>query len=72
MYIYVISYCVFVGYSVEGKSDFLKYSVVSKEGVVVRTLPITIKNPIMMHDFAITSKYSVFLDFPFVFDPSVG
>eukprot|EP01112_Ceratiomyxa_fruticulosa_P010675 TRINITY_DN2834_c0_g1_i3.p1 TRINITY_DN2834_c0_g1~~TRINITY_DN2834_c0_g1_i3.p1 ORF type:complete len:523 (-),score=113.47 TRINITY_DN2834_c0_g1_i3:96-1664(-) len=47
---------------------FLTYSVISKEGEVVRTFPIPLKRPVMMHDMAITTNYSIFFDFPVVFD----
>eukprot|EP00611_Tribonema_gayanum_P022392 TRINITY_DN4482_c0_g1_i2.p1 TRINITY_DN4482_c0_g1~~TRINITY_DN4482_c0_g1_i2.p1 ORF type:complete len:500 (-),score=136.36 TRINITY_DN4482_c0_g1_i2:689-2188(-) len=48
------------------------FHVISPEGKMLRSVAITgIKEPIMMHDFAITESYAVFMDFPFKFDGSV-
>lgn len=46
---------------------FLSYSVVAKDGTLVRTEIIDIPAGVMMHDFAITEHYSIFLDFPLLF-----
>lgn len=46
---------------------YLYYGVVTAEGEINRIEPIDLPNPIMMHDFAITEHYSVFLDLPFFF-----
>lgn len=43
---------------------FLTHSVVSPEGEIVHTAPITIPKGVMMHDCAITEHYTVFLDMP--------
>ncbi len=48
---------------------YLEYSVVSKEGELKRTVPIDIPAPVMMHDFAITEHYTIFLDMPLTFKP---
>ncbi|MFP5272630.1 carotenoid oxygenase family protein [Coleofasciculus sp.] len=48
---------------------YLEYSVVSKEGELLRTVPIDIPAPVMMHDFAITENYTLFLDMPLTFRP---
>ncbi|MFN6568431.1 carotenoid oxygenase family protein [Dendronalium sp. ChiSLP03b] len=48
---------------------YLEYSVVSAEGKMLRTVPIDIPAPVMMHDFAITQHYTLFLDMPLVFSP---
>ncbi|MBD6617418.1 hypothetical protein FNW02_16675 [Komarekiella sp. 'clone 1'] len=48
---------------------YLEYSVVSAEGKMLRTVPIDIPAPVMMHDFAITEHYTLFLDMPLVFSP---
>ena len=48
---------------------YLEYSVVSKEGELKRTVSIDIPAPVMMHDFAITEHYSIFLDMPLTFKP---
>ncbi|KAL6562810.1 Dixin [Orobanche hederae] len=44
-------------------------TVVSKEGVMQDPVPITVAEPIMMHDFAITENYAVFMDLPLFFRP---
>lgn len=48
---------------------YLEYSVVSKEGELKRTVSIDIPAPVMMHDFAITEHYTIFLDMPLTFQP---
>ncbi|KAH7446558.1 hypothetical protein KP509_01G061900 [Ceratopteris richardii] len=40
------------------------YRVISKEGIMQEAVPITVSGPIMMHDFAITEHYAIFLDMP--------
>ncbi len=47
---------------------FVTYSVISPAGEIVHTTPITLPKGVMMHDFAITEHYSVFLDMPITFD----
>ena len=46
---------------------YLKYSVVSAAGELLRTVPIDIPMGVMMHDFAITENYSIFMDLPLTF-----
>jgi carotenoid cleavage dioxygenase len=46
---------------------FLQYSVVSPEGVIEHSTPIQLPIGVMMHDFAITERYALFLDFPYTF-----
>lgn len=48
---------------------YLEYSVVSAEGKLLRTVPIDLPAPVMMHDFAITEHYTIFLDMPLTFKP---
>ncbi|CAH8354611.1 unnamed protein product [Eruca vesicaria subsp. sativa] len=48
---------------------YLIYRVVSKDGIMHDPVPITISEPIMMHDFAITENYSIFMDLPMHFRP---
>ena len=48
--------------------SFVTYSVVNKEGALVHSTPITIPKGVMMHDFACSKNYSIFLDFPLTFD----
>lgn len=50
---------------------YLTYRVVSKDGFMDDPVPITIPDPIMMHDFAITENYAVFMDLPLIFNPKV-
>lgn len=45
-------------------SPYLQYSVVSPEGKLLQTEPIDIAMPVMMHDFAITEDYTIFMDLP--------
>jgi len=54
------------GYAFE--TPYVSYSVINAEGELVHTTPITIKKPVFMHDFAVTEKYSLFLDFPITLD----
>jgi carotenoid cleavage dioxygenase-like enzyme len=55
----------FFGYSFS--QPYLQYSVVSTAGELVRTVPIDIPMPVMMHDFAITENYTIFMDLPLTF-----
>jgi carotenoid cleavage dioxygenase len=47
---------------------YVRYSVANAKGAIVRTTPIDIPRPVMMHDFAITRKYTIFMDLPGIFD----
>jgi len=47
---------------------FLTYSVVDPSGRAVHTQEITIPKGVMMHDCAITERYTIFPDLPLVFD----
>ncbi|ESW05807.1 hypothetical protein PHAVU_011G211200 [Phaseolus vulgaris] len=48
---------------------YITYRVISKDGYMHDPVPITISDPIMMHDFAITENYAVFMDLPLIFRP---
>ncbi|XP_012065572.1 carotenoid 9,10(9',10')-cleavage dioxygenase 1 [Jatropha curcas] len=48
---------------------YVTYRVISKDGVMHDPVPITISDPIMMHDFAITENYAIFMDLPLFFRP---
>lgn len=50
---------------------YITYRVISKEGVMQDPVPITVPDPIMMHDFAITENYAIFMDLPLYFRPKV-
>ncbi|GAB1540495.1 carotenoid oxygenase family protein [Scytonema sp. NUACC21] len=55
----------FFGYSFA--PPYLQYSVVSKQGELLRTVPIDIPMAVMMHDFAIAANYTIFMDLPLTF-----
>ena len=56
----------FFGYSI-ASPPYVKYSVVSAEGELLRTVPIELPVGVMMHDFAITENYTIFMDLPLTF-----
>jgi len=58
----------FFGYSLFAP-PFLQYSVVSATGELLRTVPIDLPVGVMMHDFAITEHYTIFMDLPMTFRP---
>ncbi len=45
---------------------FLTYQVFSKEGDLMESVPITLPQGVVMHDFAITQNYAIFMDLSFV------
>ncbi|CAN5890133.1 carotenoid oxygenase family protein [soil metagenome] len=49
-------------------APYLQYSVLNTKGEIVRTTPIELPRPVMMHDFAMTDRYTIFLDLPATFD----
>ena len=55
----------FFGYSFA--PPYLQYSVVSSTGELLRTVPIDIPMAVMMHDFAVTENYTIFMDLPLTF-----
>ncbi|MGB1253523.1 MAG: carotenoid oxygenase family protein [Candidatus Promineifilaceae bacterium] len=57
----------FFGYGI-GKREKVHYSVVSAEGEILRTVPIHIPKAVMMHDFAVTENYTIFMDLPLEFN----
>ncbi|XP_052193273.1 carotenoid 9,10(9',10')-cleavage dioxygenase 1-like [Diospyros lotus] len=48
---------------------YIIYRVISKDGFMHDPVPITLPEPIMMHDFAITENYAIFMDLPLYFRP---
>nr|WP_243147069.1 carotenoid oxygenase family protein [Scytonema sp. UIC 10036] len=56
----------FFGYQPLTK-PYIQYGIVSAEGKIVKTIPVDIPSPIIMHDFAITQNYSIFMDMPLAF-----
>ncbi len=57
----------FFGYSFT--PPYLQYSIVSAAGELLRTVPINLPMGVMMHDFAITENYTIFMDLPLTFNP---
>ena len=58
------------GYSHE--PPYCTYRVITKDGIMLDPVPITIPESVMMmHDFAITANYSIFMDLPMFFRPKV-
>jgi carotenoid cleavage dioxygenase len=53
------------GYGIQ--QPHLVYVVISREGVVQRTVPIELHGPSSVHDFALTEGHAVFPDLPVVF-----
>jgi len=53
---------VFFGYSFF--KPFLQHSIVNPEGTLTSTTPIELPQASLMHDFAITERYSIFMDLP--------
>ncbi|XP_019150854.1 PREDICTED: carotenoid 9,10(9',10')-cleavage dioxygenase 1-like [Ipomoea nil] len=51
------------------KAPFVTYRVISKDGLMHDPVPITIPASVMMHDFAITENYAIFMDLPLYFQP---
>jgi len=57
----------FFGYN--QKKPYLTYSLVNKEGDLVRSIPITLSEPVMIHDMAITQNFTIFMELPLIFRP---
>jgi carotenoid cleavage dioxygenase len=57
----------FFGYELIS-APFVTYHVVDRDGVLVHSQPIEVGGPTMVHDFAISRNYAIFLDLPLVFD----
>eukprot|EP01094_Clydonella_sp_ATCC50884_P009123 TRINITY_DN18656_c0_g1_i1.p1 TRINITY_DN18656_c0_g1~~TRINITY_DN18656_c0_g1_i1.p1 ORF type:complete len:522 (+),score=198.22 TRINITY_DN18656_c0_g1_i1:143-1708(+) len=58
----------FFGYQLD-KKPYCQYTVVDAAGELQSTLDIGLTVPVMMHDFAITEHYSLFMNFPLEFRP---
>ncbi|CEL91800.1 unnamed protein product [Vitrella brassicaformis CCMP3155] len=56
------------GYDLLSK-PYCKYAIVDKDGNLSHRLDVEIPRPVMMHDFAVTKNYTIFLDMPLIFDP---
>jgi carotenoid cleavage dioxygenase len=46
---------------------YVQYSVVNAQGHIAHTTSIDLPRPIMMHDLAVTARYSLFMDLPLTF-----
>lgn len=55
-----------------GRGNSVQYSVIGLDGRARRTVDVEVGGSPMMHDFALTERYVVFLDLPVVFDPAKG
>ena len=51
------------------KAPYLNYTVVNKDGHILRTLDLNLPKAIMMHDFSITKNFTIFMDLPLQFTP---
>ena len=56
----------FFGYS-SFAQPYLHYGVVSAEGDITHLVPIDLPVGVMMHDFAVTEHFTIFMDLPLVF-----
>ncbi len=54
------------GYSFQ--APFVTYSVIDSNGELIHSTPVTIPKPVFMHDFAVSEKHTLFLDFPITLD----
>jgi len=50
------------------RAPFVTYHVADRTGRLVHSQPIDVGGPTMVHDFAISRNYAIFLDLPVVFD----
>jgi len=50
-------------------SPYVYYHVISKEGVMSKACVITLPRAVLMHDFAITENFAIFMDLPLILDP---
>ncbi|KAL1833320.1 hypothetical protein DCAR_0103407 [Daucus carota subsp. sativus] len=48
---------------------YMTYRVISRTGVMDDPVPITLADPVMMHDFAITENYAIVMDLPLFIKP---
>lgn len=55
----------FFGYSSE--KPHVQYSVADVTGHIIRNVAFNLREPIMMHDFAVSQDYALFLDVPLFF-----
>ncbi|MDJ0844221.1 carotenoid oxygenase family protein [Crocosphaera sp.] len=58
----------FFGYSI-AQPPYVQYGIISPQGELIKTVAIDLPIGVMMHDFAITENYTIFLDLPLTFRP---
>ncbi len=56
------------GFAYWWAEPYLTYHVIDPQGRLVRSEPITVKGPTMIHDFSVTRDHVIFYDLPVVFD----
>jgi carotenoid cleavage dioxygenase-like enzyme len=47
---------------------YVQYGIVSPAGEIVHDTPVDVAAPVMMHDFAVTERYTIFMNLPLTFD----
>ena len=52
-------------------APYLIYRVISKDGVVGKPVRISLSRTVMVHDFAISENYAIFMDLPLLINPLV-
>ena len=60
----------FFGY--DFRPPFVTYHVAAENGQLVRSMPVEVPAPTMMHDFALTEHHVIWLDQPVVFDRALA
>ena len=53
-------------------APYLTYHVADRDGTLVRSEPISVPGPTMIHDFNLTEHHVIFMDLPIVFDPDLA
>ena len=61
-----------LGFGMQFRPGILRYYRIDAAGTLVESREIPVKGATMMHDFAITEHYVVFMDLPIVFDMLLG
>jgi carotenoid cleavage dioxygenase len=59
---------IFFSYSPAPVPPAVFHAVVDAKGTLIRSVGVNLEKPVMMHDFAVTEKYSILLDLPLTFD----
>jgi carotenoid cleavage dioxygenase-like enzyme len=54
------------------RSPYLFYGRLDADGRLAADFPVPLPVPVMMHDFAITSNFAIFVDCPLLFKAEVG